>query len=503
MIIAIDQSTSATKALLFDDNCKLLKQVGIPHKQYYPQPGWVEHDAEEIWQNTIKAIRESCESHSSLFTLHSALSIAITNQRETVVVWNRNTGTPIYNAVVWQCMRGQQICEDLKAKGYDPMVKEKSGLLIDPYFAGSGAKWILDNVEGARAMAEAGELCFGTIDSWLIYKLTGGKVHATDYTNASRTMLFNVHTLDWDDELLNMLTIPRSMMPKPLPCDAIYGEVAEEVAKKIFDSSFFNLQTSIKIAGVLGDSHGALSGQMCFLEGYGKATYGTGSSVMVNIGEQYAPAPDGLVTSIGFSALGKTFYAFEGNIHCTGATLNWLRDQLELINGPHEVEAIATSVPDNGGVYFVPAFSGLGAPWWNTSAKACISGMTLASSKAHVVRAALESIAYQVTDLISTMTDKAGITLREIRVDGGPTKNKFLMQMQSDLLQVPVVRSEVEDASAFGALVMNRFALGVWKSFADAESSWEALGSTMPVRTKEDMQPTYEGWKKAVKKSLP
>ena len=487
MIIAIDQSTSATKALLFDDNCKLIKQIGVPHQQYYPQPGWVEHDAEEIYQNMLNAI-----SQLPLETVSGELSIAITNQRETVVVWDRETGRPVCNAVVWQCMRGQDICEDLKAKGFGPMVKEKSGLLIDPYFAGSGAKWILDNIDGARQAAEDGKLCFGTIDSWLIYKLTGGKVHATDYTNASRTMLFNVHTLDWDDELLDMLTIPRSMMPEAKPCDAVYGEVADEVKQAL------GLQGEIKIAGVLGDSHGALSGQMCFGEGYGKATYGTGSSVMVNIGEAYAPAPDGLVTSVGFSALGKTFYAFEGNIHCTGATLLWLRDQLQLIDGPHEVEEIATSIPDNGGVYFVPAFSGLGAPWWNGSAKAAISGMTLATTKAHVVRAALESIAYQVTDLVRTMTEKAGITLKEIRVDGGPTKNKFLMQMQSDLLQAPVVRSEVEDASAFGALVMNRFALGAWQTFSEAEQAWECLGSTTPAHTAEEMAPAYDGWKQAV-----
>lgn len=487
MIIAIDQSTSATKALLFDDNCKLIKQIGVPHQQYYPQPGWVEHDAEEIYQNMLKAI-----SQLPLETVSGELSIAITNQRETVVVWDRETGRPVCNAVVWQCMRGQDICEDLKARGFGPMVKEKSGLLIDPYFAGSGAKWILDNIDGARQAAEDGKLCFGTIDSWLIYKLTGGKVHATDYTNASRTMLFNVHTLDWDDELLDMLTIPRSMMPEAKPCDAVYGEVADEVKQAL------GLQGEIKIAGVLGDSHGALSGQMCFGEGYGKATYGTGSSVMVNIGEAYAPAPDGLVTSVGFSALGKTFYAFEGNIHCTGATLLWLRDQLQLIDGPHEVEEIATSIPDNGGVYFVPAFSGLGAPWWNGSAKAAISGMTLATTKAHVVRAALESIAYQVTDLVRTMTEKAGITLKEIRVDGGPTKNKFLMQMQSDLLQAPVVRSEVEDASAFGALVMNRFALGAWQTFSEAEQAWECLGSTTPAHTAEEMAPAYDGWKQAV-----
>lgn len=502
LVIAIDQSTSATKALLFDDNCKLLKQVGIPHQQYYPQPGWVEHDAEEIWQNTIKAIKEALSS-LPLGEGWGGATIAITNQRETVVVWNRETGTPIYNAVVWQCMRGQQICEDLKAKGYGPMVKEKAGLLIDPYFAGSGAKWILDNVEGARDLAEAGKLCFGTIDSWLIYKLTGGKVHATDYTNASRTMLFNVHTLNWDDELLDMLTIPRSMMPKPLPCDAVYGELCEDVQKELFGSLPMGKgQGGIPIAGVLGDSHGALAGQMCFREGYGKATYGTGSSVMVNIGETCAPAPDGLVTSVAFSVLGKTYYAFEGNIHCTGATLNWLRDQLQLINGPQEVEAIATSVPDNGGVYFVPAFSGLGAPWWRADAKASITGLSLASTKAHVVRAALEGIAYQVTDLISTMTQKAGVQLKEIRVDGGPTKNKFLMQMQSDLLQVPVVRSEVEDASAYGALVMNRFALGVWKTFADAEASWESLGATTPQHTAAEMTPVYDGWKKAVSLTL-
>lgn len=491
MIIAIDQSTSATKALLFDKECRLLRQVGIPHQQYYPQPGWVEHDAEEIYRNTIEAIRQVLSAVPAGGGLEG-LSLAITNQRETVVVWNRHTGRPVYGAVVWQCMRGQDICDDLKARGFGPMVKEKSGLLIDPYFAGSGAKWILDNVEGAREAAENGDLCFGTIDSWLIFRLTGGKVHATDYTNASRTMLFNVHTLDWDDELLDMLTIPRAMMPEPMPCDAVYGYTTCE---DLFPEP-------ITIAGVLGDSHGALSGQMCFGEGFGKATYGTGSSVMVNIGENYAPAPDGLVTSVGFSALGKTFYAFEGNIHCTGATLNWLRDQLQLIEGPSEVEEIATSIPDNGGVYFVPAFSGLGAPWWNASAKASVSGLTLASTKAHVVRAALESIAYQVTDLIRTMTDKAGISLREIRVDGGPTKNQFLMQMQSDLLQVPVVRSEVEDASAFGALVMNRFALGQWKSFDEAQRAWTALSTTSPIHTHEEMAPAYDGWQRAVKSLL-
>ena len=491
MIIAIDQSTSATKALLFDNECRLMKQVGIPHKQYYPKPGWVEHDAEEIYQNTLEAIRQLPLGNDA-----DNVSVAITNQRETVVIWDRHTSRPIYHAVVWQCMRGQEICDKLKADGYADVVKEKSGLLIDPYFAGSGARWLLDNVEGAREAAERGDLCFGTIDTWLIYRLTGGRVHATDYTNASRTMLFNIHTLDWDDELLEMLRVPRCIMPECKPCDALYGELSEEV------KTTTGLTGKVVIAGVLGDSHGALTGQMCFTEGYGKATYGTGSSVMVNIGERCVQAPDGLVTSVGFSALGKTFYAFEGNIHCTGATLNWLRDQMQLISGPQEVEAIATSIPDNGGVYFVPAFSGLGAPWWKADAKAAISGMTLATTRAHVVRAALESIAYQVTDLADTMTRKAGIALRELRVDGGPTKNHFLMQMQSDLLQVPVVRSGVEDASAFGAVVMNRLALKEWKTFEEAERAWQSNGTTVPAHKAEDIRQPYEGWKDAVRRVM-
>ena len=496
--IAIDQSTSATKALLFDEQSKLVATASVAHQQYYPKPGWVEHDAEEIYQNTIQAIKQvvgklSLNPQPSTFNLQpSTFSLALTNQRETVVVWNRTTGKPVCNAVVWQCMRGADICNQLKADGYSQMVKEKSGLLIDPYFAGSGAKWILDNVPGAREEAEKGNLCFGTIDSWLIFRLTEGRCHLTDYTNASRTLLFNIHTLDWDDDLLKMLTIPRSMMPKPLPCDAVYGETTCE---GLFPEP-------IQIAGVLGDSHGALAGQMCYLAGFGKATYGTGSSVMVNIGEKAAEAPDGLVTSIGFAANGKVFYAFEGNIHCTGATIQWLKNQLHLINDASEIEAIATSVNDNGGVYFVPAFSGLGAPWWNDQVKAAISGLTLASTKAHVCRATLESIAYQIADLIGAMTHSAGIQLQEVRVDGGPTKNRFLMQFQADMLQVPVVRSQVEDASAFGALIMNGFALGKWHSFEEAAKVWTAEQPITPQKSAADMQPLYDGWHQAVQQLM-
>jgi len=483
--IAIDQSTSATKALLFDDDCQLVAQQSEAHRQYYPKPGWVEHDAIEIYANTIRVVKRLVEPY---LKPENSFSVAITNQRETVVLWDRTTGIPIANAVVWQCMRGVDICNQLKADGYSDLVKERSGLLIDPYFAGSGARWLLDNVEGARKKAEEGNLCFGTIDSWLIFKLTEGREHLTDYTNASRTMLFNIHTLDWDDDLLRMLDIPRKMMPKALPCDSIFG-------KTTFEGLFIE---PISIAGVLGDSHGALIGQMCYRAGLGKATYGTGSSVMVNIGETAAKAPEGLVTSIGFAALNKVFYAFEGNIHSTGATIQWLKERLMLIGNASETEAIATSVPDNGGVYFVPAFAGLGAPWWNDKAKAMICGLTLASTKAHVCRAALESIAYQVSDLIYAMTRSAGIQLEEIRVDGGPTKNRFLMQMQSDLLQVNVVRAEVEDASAFGALVMNGFATKRWNSFEEAAKIWNADTPIQPKRTAEEMQPLYDGWNRAI-----
>ncbi|MCQ2146937.1 MAG: glycerol kinase GlpK [Bacteroidales bacterium] len=485
-VISVDQSTQSTKAFLFDENGKLLNSAGLPHKQIFPREGWVEHDPMEIYANTVEVIKQVVSVNSEPVEY----SLALTNQRETVVVWNKNTGLPICNAVVWQCMRGKDICDDLKEKGFSEMVKAKSGLLIDPYFSGSGVKWILDNVDGARAAAEAGDLMMGTIDSWLIYKLTGGKVHATDYTNASRTLLFNVHTLDWDDELLAMLTVPRSMMPKALPCDAVYGETTVEGL----------FETPIKIAGVLGDSHGALAGQMCFAEGLGKATYGTGSSVMVNIGEKYADAPSGLVTSVGFSALGKVFYAFEGNIHCTGATISWLIRELQLIETPQQAEDFAVALENNGGVYVIPAFAGLGAPWWHPEVRGQIYGLTLGTGKPHICRATLESIAYQVTDLISAMTNQAGIALKEVRVDGGPTKNKrFLMPFQADLLGVPVVLAEVEDASAYGAFVINGFARGKWNSFEEAESTWVRQGQFTPdPETQPKAFEAYDGWKKAV-----
>ena len=440
MIIAIDQSTSATKAMLWNEECHLVYRANVPHQQYYPQAGWVEHDAEEIYDNVVKAIGQLPLEPDRI-----DYSLAITNQRETVVVWNRLTGKPIHHAVVWQCMRGAEFCNELKAKGFSEMVQEKSGLLIDPYFAASGAKWLLDNVTGAREAADRGELLMGTIDSWLVWKLTGGKVHATDLTNASRTLLMNIHTLQWDDDLLQLFTIPRSMMPEIRPCDAVYGETTVEGLFK----------TSISIVGVLGDSHGALTGQMCFEEGLGK-----------------------------------------------GATLKWLEEQLQMIQSPADVEPAALNVPDNGGVYFVPAFAGLGAPWWNDQVKAAVFGMSLATTRNHFLRAALESIAYQVNDLVQAMVHQAGITLKELRVDGGPTKNNFLMQFQADCLRVPINCSDVEEASAMGAVIMNGLGRGLWKDFDEVATLRRSRWTRQPQDNEAQMDQWIAGWQKAVKQLL-
>ncbi len=480
-IIAIDQSTSSTKALLFDEQCKVVARTNVDHQQYYPQTGWVEHDAEEIYQNMVEAIRLLPLQEETVY------SLAITNQRETAVVWNKTTGKPISRAVVWQDTRGAELCRELRSLGYAKRVFDKSGLLIDPNFSASGVKWLLDNIEGARQAAENGELLMGTIETWLIWKLTGGKVHATDYTNASRTMLFNIHTMQWDDDLLHLFNIPRTLMPQPMPCDTIYGETTVE---GIFDKP-------IQIAGVLGDSHGALVGQMCFTPGSGKVTYGTGSSVMVNIGEEPKAAPEGLVTSVGFSAFGKTYFGYEGNIYSTGATLKWICDQLGLVGKPSEIEALATSVDDNGGVYIVPAFSGLGAPWWKSDIKGAVLGLTFATTKAHFLRAALESIAYQIKDLIDVMTRATGGRLSEICADGGPTKNNFLMQFQADMLDTPVVCTEVDDASALGAVIMNGFARGLWKSFDDV-TGLRKITQTYHPQPNSYKETLYQGWRDAV-----
>jgi len=486
--LAIDQSTSATKAILFDENANVCSRVSVDHNQYYPQPGWVEHDPEEILFNTYKAIEQLIEK--SGIKAADIRSVAITNQRETVVVWDKRTGKPVYKAIVWQCNRGSKICDDLIAQGYEPQVQKKTGLIINPYFSASGVKWILDNVKGAKDNARNGHLLLGTMDTWLIWNFTSGKVHATDYTNACRTLLFNINTLKWDSELLDIFTVPYSMMPNVLPCDKVYGT-----------TTLNGLLPEIPIAGVLGDSHGALVGQMCFSGGMGKATYGTGSSIAVNIGEEALPAPRGLVTSVGFAAKGKVFYEYEGNIHCTGATIKWLQDELQLIDSAAESESLATSVESTDGVYLVPAFAGLGAPWWDNDAKGLICGMNRGTNKAHIVRAALESIAYQIKDLIS-LIQESGIRLQELRVDGGPVKNNFLMQFQADMLQARINRSPIEEASALGAVLMGGLALNRWpdlNAITTLRTENDYIVPKMP-NTKADA--LYSEWKRAVKRTL-
>ena len=488
-IIAIDQSTSSTKAMLFDEQCRLLNRCNVDHRQYYPQTGWVEHDAEEIYRNMVEAIRKVVETNAEPIAPTCQYALAITNQRETVVVWNKHTGTPIANAVVWQDTRGAELCRQLRGNdAIRQMVMEKSGLLIDPNFSASGVKWLLDNIDGARKEAEEGHLLMGTIDTWLIWKLTGGKSFYTDTTNASRTMLFNIHTMTWDDDLLRLFQIPSSMLPEVLPCDAVYGETTVE---GLFPQP-------IAIAGVLGDSHGALVGQMCFSNGSGKVTYGTGSSVMVNIGEQPLAPPEGLVTSVGFSALGKHFYGYEGNIYSTGATLKWMADQMKMVAHPADIEQEAISVPDNGGVYIIPAFSGLGAPWWQSQVKGAVFGLTFATTRAHFLRAALESIAYQVKDLVDCMTRATGAALQEICADGGPTNNSFLMQWQADLLDAPVVCTEVEDASALGAVIMCGFAQGLWHTF-DEVVPMRKVTKVIAPQHHTDTLPFYKEWRDYVK----
>ena len=487
-IIAIDQSTSSTKAMLFDEECRMLARQNVDHHQYYPQAGWVEHDAEEIYQNLVEAVRQLVAPEPNPDIRYS---LALTNQRETIVVWDKTTGKPVYNALVWQDNRGAALCQQLREQGYGPMVLEHSGLLIDPNFSATGVRWILDNVEGAREAANDGKLLLGTIDTWLVWRLTGGQSFYTDTTNASRTMLFNIHTMEWDDDLMRLFDIPWTMVPEVLPCDAIFGETTVE---DIFAQP-------IPIAGVLGDSHGALVGQMCFGKGSGKVTYGTGSSVMVNIGEQPLPAPKGLVTSVGFSALGHHFYGYEGNIYSTGATLKWIADQLQLVGHPSEMEAEAVKVESTNGVYIVPAFAGLGAPWWQPQAKGAVVGMTFSTNKSHFLRAALESIAYQVRDLVGVMAEATGGRLSEICADGGPTKNQFLMQFQADLLDTPVVCTEVEDASAMGAVIVNGFARKRWTSFDDVVQLRRVTKIIEPHHT-DEMEHLYQGWRKAVEKII-
>jgi glycerol kinase len=489
-ILAVDQSTSGTKGVLFNKAGKLVGRCNAMHRQYYPKPGWVEHDAEEIFDNTLKTIKGVITDTG--ISPDEVIALAISNQRETALVWDKITGRPVYHAVVWQCGRAREICQTLEQKGYGKMVKDKTGLVLSPYFSAAKLKWILDNVEGAREKADKGELLCGNMDAWLIWKLTGGKVHATDYSNASRTQLFNITDLDWDDELLEIFTIPRSMMPEIKSSDAIFG----------YTSCGGVLSKEIPITGVLGDSHAALFGQNCFEKGMAKTTYGTGSSIMMNIGDKNIRSKKGLVTSIAWGIDGKVEYVFEGNINFTGATIKWLVDDLQLISSSRESGEIASSISDNGGVYLVPAFTGLSAPYWDSNARAIITGMTMGTKKAHVVRAAEESIAYQIRDIIDIMVEEADINLKELRVDGGPTRDDFLMQFQADMLSCTVVRNKIEELSAAGAAYMAGMSVKLW---ADKEeiSSLRKIDRVFQNTAKDEKcKQLYDGWKAAVNRAL-
>jgi glycerol kinase len=489
-ILSIDQSTSATKVMIFDKLAGLVERVSLSHEQYYPLPGFVEHNPEEIYHNTVKGIKEVLQK--TRIDPSSLACLSITNQRETSMIWDRHNGKPIANAAVWQCQRGAVHCDELKKQGYGGTIHKKTGLIIDSYFSASKLQWILNNTPGAKEKAQKGDLLLGTMDSWLLWKLTSGSVHETDYSNACRTMLFNINTLKWDEELITLFNLYPSMFPKLRFSDEVFGTVSDKELEMIFD---------LPIAGLIGDSHGALFGQHCFSPGMTKATYGTGSSIMMNIGKTARDAPEGLVTSIGFGRDKSIDYVFEGNIHCTGDTINWLVNDLKLINSPKEAEPIACSVDSNGGVYLVPAFVGLGAPYWDHGARACLCGMGRDASKAHVVRAALESIAYQIKDLIDLMIKKSGIGLLELRVDGGPTRNDFLMQFQTDILQKAVVRSGIEEISALGSAFMAGLAMGLWKDLNDIKKLRIVDKTFQSKMSAEEIEKLYTGWQLAVRRT--
>ncbi len=489
-ILTVDQGTSATKAVLFDSNGRLVYRYNAVHKQFYPNPGWVEHDPEEIYRNTVHAIHSVIKECG--ITQQMIASISISNQRETAVVWDKNTGRPVCNAVVWQCQRSGGICRDLKAKGFEKMVMEKTGLILSPYFSASKIKWILDNVEGARDKANSGDLLCGTMDSWLIWKLTGGRVHATDYSNACRTQLYNINELKWDTDLAELFGVPLRMLPEVKSSNCIFGVTRRE-------DGFAH---EIPISGVMGDSHAALFGQNCFFTGMAKSTFGTGSSIMMNIGKKPLFSENGIVTSLAWGLDGSVEYVLEGNINCTGATIKWLVDDLELISSSKLSGDIAASVENNGGVYLVPAFVGLSAPYWDSDARASVTGITRGTKKAHIVRAAEESIAYQIRDVLDLMIKESGIALTELRVDGGPTRDGFLMQFLADMVDVPVIRNELEELSAIGSAFMAGLGTGIWKSKNEIESLRASDISFSSQMDCEKRQKLYEGWLKAVNKTL-
>ena len=485
-ILALDQGTTSSRAIIFDKQGSIVATAQKEFTQLFPQPGWVEHDANEIWSTQLGVATEAVLKAG--LTVHDVAAIGITNQRETTVVWDRNTHQPIYNAIVWQDRRTADYCDSLKKDGHEANIKAKTGLVTDAYFSGTKVKWILDNVAGARKKAEAGELCFGTIDSWLLFKLTSGKVHATDVSNASRTLLYNIHTLEWDKELLELFTIPQNMLPEVRSSSEVYGHTE-------------NILTAVKIpvSGIAGDQQSALFGQMCTQPGMVKNTYGTGCFMLMNTGNKPVTSHHNLLTTIAWKVNGEVQYALEGSVFVGGAVVQWLRDGLKIIQTSGDVEALALKAKDNGGIYMVPAFTGLGAPYWNQHAKGTIVGITRGSTNAQIARAAIESIAFQSMDLLQAMEADAGIAIKELRVDGGATVNNSLMQFQSDILNTNVVRPVITETTALGAAYLAGLAVGFWNSIDELQQYWQKDKTFSPTMMDEKRKDYQKNWKKAVR----
>jgi glycerol kinase len=489
-ILSLDQGTTSSRAILFNKKGEIVHIAQREFTQYFPQPGWVEHNANEIW-GSILAVIATILSESGIKP-EQISGIGITNQRETTIIWDKKTGLPIYNAIVWQSRQTNEICEELKAKGYEAVFRRKTGLLIDAYFSGTKVKWILDHIEGAREKAEQGKLLFGTIDSWLIWKLSGGKAHVTDYSNASRTLLFNIYDLTWDDELLSILNIPKSMLPEVRPSSEVYAFTTEE--------HFFGKQ--IPISGAAGDQQAALFGQACYEKGMAKNTYGTGCFMLMNTGEKAVQSKNGLLTTICWGLNGKVYYALEGSIFVAGSAIQWLRDGLRMFQNSADSEKYAVRVENTEGVYVVPAFVGLGTPYWDSDVRGAVFGLTRGTSKEHFVRATLESLAYQTKDVLAAMEADSGINLKTLRVDGGAVKNNFLMEFQSDILQVSVERPQINETTALGAAYLAGLAVGYWDSLEEISTQWAIDQTFTPKMDRTQSDSLYSGWKKAVKAAM-
>lgn len=484
-ILAFDQGTTSSRAIVFNHNGDMLSVAQKEFPQIFPQPAWVEHDPDEIWSTQIGVANEALARIG--IRASDIAAIGITNQRETTIAWERKTGKPIYNAIVWQDRRTAAVCDELKAAGHEGTFQKKTGLVIDAYFSGTKLKWLLDNVPGARQQAERGELAFGTVDSWLIWKLTDGELHITDATNASRTLLFNIHTQQWDDELLSILNIPHTILPQVQSSSDVYGYTSEGL-----------LGSRIAIAGIAGDQQAATFGQASLQCGMAKNTYGTGCFLLLNTGKKPIPSNHKLLTTIAWRINGRTDYALEGSVFIAGAVVQWLRDGLSIIKQSGDVEALANSVPDNGGVYFVPAFVGLGAPYWDSYARGAIAGLTRGSTSAHIARAALESIAYQTADVIDAMRQDSGLDLSELRVDGGASRNNLLMQFQADILGVPVIRPKITETTALGAAYLAGLAVGYWQSQEEIVQQWQIEKQFEPTMSADQRQTLRESWHQAI-----